>query len=102
MAIVEAAAEGVFLNLRVRTGSQRQGIVGAHDGALKVHVHAAPEGGKANKSVVAVLAKSLGVAKSDMEIVAGATSPQKRLRLAGADEADIRRRLDEILAKIDS
>ncbi|MAT69874.1 MAG: hypothetical protein CMJ58_10155 [Planctomycetaceae bacterium] len=98
MVAVEPHADGAVLAVRVRAGSQRQGIAGEHDGALRIHVHASPEAGKANKSVVAVAAKALGVPKSAVEIVAGATSPQKRLLIRGGDVAEIRGKIAELLS----
>lgn len=46
---------------------------------LKVRVCAAAEAGRANKAVIALLAKSWGVAKSDLEITHGETSRDKLL-----------------------
>lgn len=93
---LQAVAEGVVVPVRVRPGSSREGLAGVHDGALRVHVHAPPEGGKANKSVVAVLAKAFGLAKGDVEILAGATSSQKRVLLRGATLENCRNRIAEL------
>ena len=51
------------------------------DGTLKVRVKAAPEKGKANKEVVAVLAAEYGVRESDVEIVGGATDTVKLIKI---------------------
>lgn len=51
------------------------------DGTWKVRVAAAPEKGKANRELCEFLAKTLGVAKSKVHIVAGETSPLKRIRV---------------------
>ena len=53
---------------------------------LKVRVRAVPEDGKANKAVCALLARSLGIAKSDVTLVSGATSRDKTVRVALDDE----------------
>jgi uncharacterized protein (TIGR00251 family) len=53
------------------------------DGTWKVKVAAAPEKGKANKELRAFLAERLGVAQSQVEIVSGATSQRKHIRVAG-------------------
>jgi uncharacterized protein len=57
----------------------------AADGSehLKVRVRAVPENGKANTALIAVLADTLGVPKSAIRIVSGATSRLKRLEIAG-------------------
>jgi uncharacterized protein (TIGR00251 family) len=49
------------------------------DDTLKIKVTAAPDKGAANAAVIEVLAKALGVAKSQVEILRGETSRQKQL-----------------------
>ena len=58
------------------------------DGVISVRarVSAAPEGGKANKALVALLAKSLKLPKTSIEIVSGETSRMKNLRIAADPE----------------
>jgi uncharacterized protein (TIGR00251 family) len=51
------------------------------NGKLKVKVRAAPEGGKANHEVCAVLAEYLGVPKGNVEVILGRTSQRKRIRI---------------------
>jgi hypothetical protein len=51
------------------------------NGKLKVKVRAAPEGGKANDEVCAVLAEYLAVPKRNVEVILGHTSHQKRIRI---------------------
>jgi uncharacterized protein YggU (UPF0235/DUF167 family) len=50
---------------------------------VAARVAAPPEGGKANKALVKLLAKRLAVAASAVTIVAGATRRRKRLRVDG-------------------
>lgn len=85
MIAIEPHAHGILIPVRVKAGARRTGVAGEHDGALRIDVTAAPEKGKANKAVAAVLAKSLGVAKSSAELVSGATSSQKRFLVRGID-----------------
>lgn len=51
------------------------------DGTLKVKVTAVPEKGKANEELRELLARHFGVALREVEIVAGATSTRKRVRI---------------------
>ena len=51
--------------------------------ALKARVTAPPEGGKANRALVALLAREWRLPKGAVEVVAGASSRHKILRLAG-------------------
>jgi uncharacterized protein (TIGR00251 family) len=68
---------GVRLKLRVKAGGRRNAILGRHAGALKLSVTAAPEKGKANRAVLALLAETLGLAASKLKIISGQTSPDK-------------------------
>lgn len=53
------------------------------DGTLKVKVAAPPERGKANAELTALLARHFGVREKDVEILAGHTSPLKKVRISG-------------------
>jgi uncharacterized protein (TIGR00251 family) len=76
--------------VRVSPRSSRQGIEGLirdETGAkfLKIAVNAPPEGGKANKEVLALIAKTIGIAKSRLSLVSGETTRKKVLRLEAVD-----------------
>ena len=86
---------GVLIPLRVAPGASRDAVEGVHDGALRVRVSAAPEKGKANKAVLALLAGILGVPKRDVELIAGETSPRKRVRIRALEPGEVRARLAE-------
>lgn len=77
-------AEGVEIRLKVVPGASRDRIAGLLGDALKVQVAAAPERGKANAAVVALVSKALGVAGRDVSVIHGQTSPQKVLLVRGA------------------
>ncbi len=62
-------------------------------GILKVRVNTAPEKGKANKAVEALLAQSLGLPKSAVSIISGHTSAQKVVEITGLSENALRRQL---------
>jgi len=64
--------------------------MGEWEGRLKVAVAAAPEKGKANKELTDFLAKRLGVKKSEVDVVRGATSPQKTIRVVGVSADAVR------------
>jgi uncharacterized protein (TIGR00251 family) len=90
---------GIRLRLKVQPKARREGIVGwtpDPDGmALKLSVGAPPEDGKANAAVIALLAKSLGVAKSAISVVSGATDRRKLVEIRG-DDKDLRAALDAL------
>ncbi|MCL6682307.1 DUF167 domain-containing protein [Sphingomonas alba] len=59
---------------------------------LEVRVAAAPADGSANEEVIKLIANALGVPKSEVRIVSGATARLKRLEVPLSDE-DCRARL---------
>ncbi len=67
-------------------------------GVLKVAVTAVPEKGNANTAVIALLAKSWKLRKSDIEVVRGATQRTKTILIRGGDQ-DLATRLGEILTQ---
>ncbi len=76
-------------NVRVQPKASSDRIMGEYNGALKIAVTTAPEGGKANRAVVKLLAKLLRVPKADIEIISGATSRNKRLKITGIRPSQI-------------
>ena len=63
------------------------------DVKIIVRVTAAPESGKANDAVVALLAKRLGVPKRSVHIVRGHKSREKRISIDGISSKDSLSRL---------
>ena len=56
---------------------------------LKARVRAAPEDGKANAALEAMLAKAFGVAKGKVKVARGATARLKAVEIEGVSEAEI-------------
>ena len=72
--------DGTLLNLRVSPGAKRTSIEGPYgEGALKLRVAAPPADGKANAEVERFLAKLLGVPRSDVAVIRGASSRDKAI-----------------------
>jgi len=91
---VTRAPECAILDVWVQPGASRRRIAGMMGDALKVAVSAPPEKGKANKAVERLLAEALGLPRSSVQVIAGASSRRKKVRLKGVG----RERLDELLA----
>jgi uncharacterized protein len=83
----------IVLRLHVQPGAGRTAVVGRHGDALKVKVAAPPAGGRANAAVVTLVAETLGVAESNLELTGGAASRSKRVRVKGVAVEDVRRAL---------
>lgn len=86
-----AEPDAARLSVRLTPGGGRDAIDGWERGPggeilVKARVSAPPEGGKANKSLIALLAKALRVPKTSIEIVSGETSRNKNLRIAADPE----------------
>ncbi|WP_071672571.1 DUF167 domain-containing protein [Nioella nitratireducens] len=73
------AVPGARLALRVTPKASRNAVTPpeADGDPLRVYVTTVPEGGKANAAVLKLLSKALGVPKSRLEIVQGATGRDK-------------------------
>lgn len=79
---------GLLLAVRVTPKSSRDAVAGLHtaaDGAvsLAVRVTAAPDRGRANAAVIAVLAAASGLPRSAFAIVSGETERCKTLLVTG-------------------
>jgi uncharacterized protein (TIGR00251 family) len=90
LSYLKATPEGVRLQIHVQPNASKNQIVGLHGGALKVKIKAVPEDGKANSELIAFLAKTLGVAKSRLELVSGQTSRAKAVLVRDMDVSTAR------------
>jgi uncharacterized protein (TIGR00251 family) len=82
------STEGISVTLRVTPRGGRDAIDGVETLAngkavVKVRVRAIAEGGEANRAVMELLAKVLGVPKRNVRLVAGATSRLKQVAVDG-------------------
>jgi len=83
----------VRLAVKVIPSSSRDCIVGWLEDTLKVKVRAPAEKGRANKAVIALLARTLDLPAQHIVIVSGDTSPLKNMEIASLDEAAVLERL---------
>ena len=78
----------------VSPGASRSELVGRHGDGWKVRVAAAPERGRANEALLALLAEKLGLPRSRLAVVAGQTSRRKIVEVEGLGLDEISRRLE--------
>ena len=78
----DGGAAAVVLTLHIQPGAKKSEIAGQHGEALKIRLAAPPVDGKANDCLIAFLAEKLGVAKNRVELISGASSRAKRVRIS--------------------
>jgi uncharacterized protein len=83
------AGPSTRLRLRVSPGASRSEIAGRHGEAWKVRIAAQPQRGKANDALVELLASTLGVSRSGIEILAGHGSRDKTVVVRGLGDDEI-------------
>ncbi len=93
MTWLRSEAEAVVLSLHIQPGARKTEVVGLHGAALKVRLAAPPVDGKANQALIDFLAGRLGVSKQQVELIAGASSRAKRVRIHGMDAESVGKRL---------
>jgi uncharacterized protein (TIGR00251 family) len=95
-----ATKEGTVIPIRAVPRARRSCILGEYGGSLRVAVAAPPEGGKANRVLLATLAEILGLPPTSLEIRRGAASKDKLVLARGADADDVAATLRAILASM--
>ena len=81
------------LRLRVAPGATRPGVVGRHGDAWKIRVAEAPERGRANDAVLALLARTLGLPRASLTLVSGHGARDMVVELEGIEPDEVERRL---------
>ena len=76
------ARPGATIAIRVTPNARRPGVDLVED-QIRVAVTETPEAGKATEAARAALAKAMGVAKTRLVLVRGATARDKIFRLEG-------------------
>ena len=84
----------LLFEVKVIPSSGRNKWVIDKSGRIKCFLKNPPKKGLANKELIGLVAKAVGVTKADIEIVTGATSRNKKIKIF----ADLT--LDEFLAKL--
>jgi uncharacterized protein (TIGR00251 family) len=68
-------------------------VQGEQAGALKVAVMAPPQDGRANQALADTLREALGLKRSQVELIGGQTSRDKRFLIRGLTRAELESRL---------
>ena len=93
-------ARGTLMSVRAQPNARRVGILGTHAGAIRIGVTVAPEQGKANAALADVLAAIVGVRPSQVVLLSGETSRDKRFLILNAEPDTLRGRIEAALEAI--
>lgn len=83
------------IRIKLLPKSSRNQVVGREGDHFKVKVTAPPVEGRANKALIDLLAKKLGVPKSHIEIISGKSSRLKSIRIDGLSIEEITRKVEK-------
>jgi len=86
-------ASHTTLSVRVLPRSSRDDIVGTEGGVYKIKLTAPAVEGKANKSLLSLLAKRLDLPKTRIQLIAGERSRSKSIRIHGLAPEQVEARL---------
>jgi uncharacterized protein (TIGR00251 family) len=90
---ITAHPEGAVLPVRAQPGARKTAVLGEQAGALKVAVTAPPEDGKANKALAETLREALGLKRSQVALLSGQTSRDKRFLIRGCTPEELQQRV---------
>ena len=82
------------ISVKAQANASKNEIVGYLGKELKIRVKAVPENGKANKAITALLAKSLGLHKSGIQLLYGQNRTHKIFEITGLNEHEILQKLE--------
>ena len=78
------AKRGAAITVKVTPRAKKTAVAGLmDDGTIKIKIAAPPVDGAANKALIEFLSETLGLPKSQVDIVAGETSERKLISLVG-------------------
>jgi len=86
---VRSDKDGVLFDVLVQPRASRVKVGPRFGDRLKISITAPPVDGKANQALIETVARALGVARSDVEVVSGLSSRRKTVRVRGVAEARI-------------
>lgn len=94
---VNESKNGLTFDIQVTPRASRAEIAGVQDEALKVKVTALPVEGAANEACIKLLAKELGLKKSQMEIFAGGKSRRKTVVVKDMAKTELEQKIESVL-----
>jgi len=80
---IQADGAGVKITVHVVPRASRTALAGLHDDALRIRLAAPPVDGKANRTLIEFIAKTLKVPQRQVQLLAGDTARRKYLHVTG-------------------
>lgn len=96
--LTQGENNSVFVALYIQPKASKNSFCGRHGDELKLAITAPPVDGKANKTVIAYLAKFFGVPKSFITIKNGQQSRHKRCMVKGITLDGAQNKIDAVLS----
>ncbi|AOS84416.1 hypothetical protein BIU88_09910 [Chlorobaculum limnaeum] len=97
MSPISQKGDAVCLAVRVQPRSSKSGVAGMHGEQIKICLKSAPVDNAANKECCELLAKALGVPRSSVSVMNGASSRSKVLKAEGLTPSAVREALSSVL-----
>lgn len=86
---ITSSEDGVTFSIHVQPRASRNELCGLQGEALKLRLTSPPVEDAANKLCIEFLARQLGVAKSNVTIIAGTRSRHKTIRVTGITREEV-------------
>ena len=96
MVRLRESKKGLTFDIQVIPHASRAEIAGVQEGAFKVKVTAPPVEGAANEACIKLLARELGLKKSQMEISSGAKSRKKTVMIKDISKKELETKINNI------
>ena len=96
MVRLRESKNGLTFDIQVIPHASRAEIAGVQEGAFKVKVTEPPVEGADNDACIKLLAKELGLKKSQMEIFSGAKSRKKTVMIKDISKTELEAKINNI------
>ena len=96
MIFLRESKKGLTFDIQVIPHASRSELVSVQAGVLKIKVTSPPVEGAANDACIKLLAKELGLKKSQMEISSGAKSRKKTVRIKDINKAELEMKINDV------
>lgn len=95
---VQEKAGAVIFSVKVQPRSSKSKVTGEYEGIVKMSLKAPPVDGEANLECCRLLARILGVPRSQVQIVSGLRAKMKRVKVEGLSAAGFAEKITPYLS----